>query len=777
MEALKPMGLFTRRPALFALVFYAFGIVVGNYVPCLPIVLYVAAIISAVVGLVFHLRAITNRAAFCLYMALTFCGIAQYQMAISNFPPTHIKNFAEISGNVTIQGIVAEEPDVRLDRVYLTIEVDSLTYKKRQFASSGKLLLKINQPSNSFSFKDHVSFSGYMFAPGGPTVPGGFDYSTYLSNKEIFAMMVLPTADKIEIVGGGNAPGIWQPNEFLINKLVVPVRQFLLDGYRLYLPSEQAALLAGFVLGEKKDIPPATAQLFTDTGTLHLMAVSGSNVAIVVVFFMWLLSPLNRRPRILLTILAVIFFSFLTKNEPSVVRASVMAIVGLAGFYRRKHPDMIGLLGFAGLLLLIIKPLWLFNVGFQLSISACAGIVYFVPKFTEKIKPKKSIVSKILYSLVLAFITTAAAQIAVLPVTAQYFNRIPIVGLIANLPMLILAGILTIAGIAFLPFILIGGVLAAIVAWPLNLCLTIIPPMLNFFASLPGAVVNVNTPGIWPIALFYAAIYFISELLFVRRFSFNAGFVGLAIMSIIIWNSYIKGGPTESLTFLDCGEDRAIILHEPDGRNYLWFDCYEPGECQNVENNLLPYLRHSSHLHIDTLFTDDSAKLAKSFRNIHVSKFLQYNDLVLSLPPKTMADSPYVLTEFILSDKVNFVKVQSDNDRELLTGGFYYKVKATGGECILAGNIAPNLADGAIQKALLIELPWAVQPYGAVYEKLKRARPGLLVFSPDNSHTPGSRQRKRLTYMNENTLATSIVGSFRLRIDSQMPCIDHMLKP
>jgi len=758
-------GLLTNRPALTALVFYAAGIVAGTYFFSSAIILAIIAAALTIIGLGFHIKDRPAASVGALYLALFFCGIAQYQIAISNFPPTHIKKIADLGGNVAVVGTVVEEPDIRIDKTYLVVEADSLIWRKRKFSSSGKILIKIDEPCNSFSFQDRTRISGYLFSPGGARTPGGFDYSKYLENKEIFAMMVLQNSRKAKRIEQQSNISIWRSDKYFVNNLVLPVRQFLLNGYRQYLPTDLAALLSGLVLGEKRGIPPAIARLFSDTGTLHLMAVSGSNVAIVAGFFLWTLSWADRRLKILITLLAVVFFSFLTRNEPSVVRATLMAFVGLIGFYRKRHPDMMGLLGFAGLLILIIRPLWLFSIGFQLSVAATAGIIYFVPEFTSRIKPGHEMLSKTAYLIALAFITTASAQLAVLPITAQYFNRLPLIGLIANLPMILLAGIL------------IGGHIASVYAWLLKILLLIIQPMLHFFATLPMAVISVKSPGVLKVIFFYAFVYFLGELFLKRRLSYRASVIGLIAITAITWAGYIRGKPSESLSFIDCEPDRAIIYSVQDARNYLWYDCNESDTCRQIEQTLLPFLRHCGIARIDTVFTGNRARISQFINEIEIGNILQPDEIDFGQSAKTMAVSPYLIREFILNDKINVAEVKSDNNKELMAGSYFFKLEVTGGECILAGHIAPDVAEAAIGEAILVELPWAVQPYGVVFERLRQASPRLLVFSSDANQAPVIRQRERLTYMNERIWATGMVGSFRVRFENGKTSVDHMLKP
>jgi len=776
----QPQGLFKGRPALKALVLYSAGIACGNYIPFIPVVALFITIALAITTWIFHFRKNSLTATILISITLFMCGAVQYKTAVSGFPPTHVKKIAEKASTVTVTGEIVEEPDIRTDRTYLVIEVDSLTWRKRDLQSSGRIIVKIKEPSTAFSFRDRIKFTGYLFAPGSPRIPGGFDFARYLNFREIFGMIVLADEEDIAIKAKPTAPWwsifkFWSLDEFFINKMVAPVRTVMLDGYYKYLPAEHASLLAGFILGEKRNIPEDISRLFRDTGTFHLMAVSGSNVAIVVMFLMFVLKPVNRRLKLILILGGIVFFTFLTRNEPSVVRASVMASVVLLGFYRRRNADTIGLLGFAGLLLLILKPLWLFNVGFQLSVAACAGILYFLPKFNITGRKYKSIFSRSRKWLLITFITTVSAQIAVLPLSAHYFNRLPIAGILANVPMIALAAILTVAGLIFLPFIILGDTIAVIFAWPLKELISIIFPLLDFFAGLPMAVLTIGSPGLLKLVLFYCILYVSSELIFAKRLSLKGTFVILAALSGLIWISYLKGPKTECLTFIDCGPDRAVLYSSDDGKNYLWYDCYEDSLCRRIELNLLPYLYKVGINKIDTVFAEGKEAVFSAMSELDVGSILHPDDLADINRFTSEGEGQYNSLESILNKRVKFVWFKTDNNSEPLENG-YYRLETEGGVCLLAGGMLPYLADRLLQSVFLLELPWTVQPYGVIFENLKENTPCLLVFSPGKGRYSAIRDRQNLTYMNDNVLATSIIGTFRIRFCNDQAKIDYMIE-
>src|SRR5690606_24644708 len=132
----------------------------------------------------------------------------------------------------------------------------------------------------------------------------------------------------------------------------VPVRDHIIRTFERFLSSEHAALLRGFLIGDVRFIPESVHNRFKDTGTLHVLAASGSNVGYVLATIFLILRPLRlRRPyRYLPALVGVVIFSFLAFNQPSVVRASVMAIVALVGMMAHRDNNWLNSVSVAGLI-------------------------------------------------------------------------------------------------------------------------------------------------------------------------------------------------------------------------------------------------------------------------------------------------------------------------------------------------------------------------------------------------------------------------------------------
>jgi competence protein ComEC len=216
------------------------------------------------------------------------------------------------------------------------------------------------------------------------------------------------------------------------------LRGIVLDGTNL-LPPDQRALVAGFLLGDTRDLDPVVLEQFRAAGLSHLLAVSGSNVA----FVLALLGPFLRRSpralRVLLTLGALAVFGAMTRWEPSVLRACAMAACAVVAVHVGRPTAGIRVLALAVTVLLLVDPFLVRSVAFQLSCGASAGIALLAVAFSRRLRGPAWLRESLG--------TTAAAQVGVAPVLLPVFGSIPLVSLPANLLAVPLAGPLTMWGL------------------------------------------------------------------------------------------------------------------------------------------------------------------------------------------------------------------------------------------------------------------------------------------------------------------------------------------
>jgi len=324
----------------------------------------------------------------------------------------------------------------------------------------------------------------------------GFAYRDYLARQGIGA---IARARAATVIPGEPGP----------SQLVAALRSALLGGLNDLVPEPEAALGAGILLGVRVSIAPEINDAFATAGLTHVVAISGWNIAIVAAIVTALLSPLRRRPggRWTTPIAAAVViggYVVLTGASPSVVRAALMAGAMLVGRLGGSRAHASSALALAALVMLLAAPPVLWDVGFQLSLLATAGLVWFGGSIEARLGGWPGWIRE-------PVALTLAAQLTTLPVILVNFERLSLVAPIANVlvvPFVPLA--MLFSALAALAGILDGSthvpVIGTAITWFAGgtawLVLRVIIAIGSAVASVPHASIPVAIPPPFAIAWF-----------------------------------------------------------------------------------------------------------------------------------------------------------------------------------------------------------------------------------------------------------------------------------
>lgn len=260
------------------------------------------------------------------------------------------------------------------------------------------------------------------------------------------------------------------------------VRRAIERGARVMSPAEQA-LFSGFVLGDDRAEPGEIVDEFRASGLSHLTAVSGENVAFLLVAAGPLLRRLSVRWRWVATVGLVGWFALLTRFEPSVLRASAMAVLSVTSWSLARPASTVRRLCLAGTIMLLLDPFLAYSVGWWLSVGATFGIALLAGPLALRIPGPRS--------LALALGVTIAAQIGVAPVQLAVFGGLPVVSVPANLLAVPAAGPVMVWG---LPAGLLAGFLprwaGVALHLPSRICIRWIALVAKVGAALPLGVLT-----------------------------------------------------------------------------------------------------------------------------------------------------------------------------------------------------------------------------------------------------------------------------------------------
>lgn len=346
---------------------------------------------------------------------------------------------ASALGTRAVDGIAPAEPGTYAGPVTLLSDPKETPFGVRVDVRVGRKRFEL-QASQSAAGAVSRSLAGERLVVEGRIRPRGDD-TPWLIPRHVVGQLTVTSAERLD---GGAAP--WRAaNRF---------RRLLGRGAEV-MDEPARSLYGGFVLGDDRGQTPEVVDDFRGAGLTHLLVVSGQNVA----FMLVLAGPVIRRQRLvgrwLVTVAIIGAFAVLTRFEPSVLRASAMAAIAVTATVAGRPSGTLRTLSLAVTVLVLIDPLLVWSVAFQLSTAASAGIAVLGPRISRAVRGPRWWKE--------ALGVTLAAQLGVAPVLVPRFGGLPVVSVLANLLAVPVAGLVTTWG---LPAGVAAGVLGPpVAAW------------------------------------------------------------------------------------------------------------------------------------------------------------------------------------------------------------------------------------------------------------------------------------------------------------------------
>ncbi|MBU0577334.1 ComEC family competence protein [Patescibacteria group bacterium] len=423
----------------------------------------------------------------CLFFIFLCIGLMRGGLSEHRVTPEQVDFYN--GEKVELIGVITET-DVRRNKAKYSVEVDEIMTPEGAIGQSrlrGTVLISLNKYP-LYDYGDRVKIVGELSEPG---EFDGFNYGNYLSRYGIYCVMYYPY---IEVLETGQGNFFWHRMSWLQNKFLGQIN-------RLF-PEPHASFEAGLLVGARKGIPEDLMEQFNITGLTHIIAISGYNITIIIVFVMWMLSGLPRRLGFVVAIAAIVLFTLFVGASPAVVRASIMGILGLIALnYGRQNNIHLTVLWSAAFMVgWNPKILW-WDVGFQLSFAAVLGLIYVAPMFDKYAKKLPQA-----FGVREAIQMTLSAQVMALPIIIFNFERLSLIAPLANLfvifaipPAMMFGFVGVLFSFIFHPL----GLIPAYMAWGI---LSYIIKVIEITAAIPYASVNLPGMKIWMMFGYYGVL-------------------------------------------------------------------------------------------------------------------------------------------------------------------------------------------------------------------------------------------------------------------------------
>ena len=502
----------------------------------------------------------------------------------------HISRFAD--GKLyELTGIVDELPRVSGRRTRLILEAETIGRGEAVQAVRGRIRISAARMDALPQKGDEVILETKIRPTHNFNNPGGFDYERFMAFKGI---RVTGYARRGEIrvpAGGLERDGI-HPLRRLRSRVAGVIASLPLEGGERAM--QVKALLNALLIGDRNGLTPALRDLFSRSGTSHLLAISGLHIGIVAgaafLVFKWILSfcrPLLRIGRVktaaaILAFLPALGYGLVAGMSPSTQRAVVMVAVFLLTFIADRDQDLFNTLAVAALVIIAIHPPTLFSVSFQLSFAAVLAIVYGFGRLMPAGGHQDGFLPRLFRRIVTLFMVSLFATAGTLPLVMRTFNQVSLVGPLVNVLAVPLIGFIVVP--VGLLAVLTATVFPPAAVWGLTACAHVLAAavqIIEYSAALPFAAVKTVTPSVLEIVCYYVLLWGVVALASGKDKPFKSApewrRVQAAVLAACIlisadvayWVHERYLSRDLRVTILDVGQGSAALLELPRGYNIL----------------------------------------------------------------------------------------------------------------------------------------------------------------------------------------------------------------
>jgi competence protein ComEC len=493
--------------------------------------------------------------------------------------------FVSVTGKVITEGRTTANQRVRFLLAAETVKQGSKKDSAAARKVKGKLYVTVPPTVGKAIYPGQkVAVRGVLYRPSATSNPGSFNFKAYLAREGAFAGLKGFTLKK-----WGEPPwGLWA------------VRRRIVDAQVAYLGIPEGLLVSSMVVGQQSvDLPPEIRHRsgktklsqpikipanFRKAGLTHIVAVSGFQVSLLLGASQIITNSFSLRIRFNTGLIVLIFYIALTGFQPSALRAGMMGLGVLIGLVTDRKVRPLGALLLAGTLLLIWNPLWIWDLGFQLSFLATFGLLVTLPALQQKLDWLPPTLATIIALPIAASLWTLPLLMHAFSFVAIY--TIPVNILVAPLVIAISLGGFVSATVALI-FPPAGGAIAWLLYYPTHWLIQLV----NLVAHLPASSYAIGKLSLGLMVLIYLLMLLTwASLWWQKRWQL----VGLAIIALVIVPIVYSRLTLIQVTVLDTKSNPAIVIQERGTVTLI-----DSGDEQTAQYTILPFLTQQGINYID----------------------------------------------------------------------------------------------------------------------------------------------------------------------------------
>ena len=394
-----------------------------------------------------------------------------------------------------------------------------------------------------------------------------------------------------------------------------------------YVGGRESGLVKAMLIGEKWALPSQITEEFRDTGIAHILAISGLHIGFIILLLTWLTNSLKLSPKAAFLVQGMVlgFYCLLVGGSPSVIRASIMGIIILGGRVVGRKPEPINSLFLAAFIVLLINPLDLYEIGFQLSFCATAGIILYAKPISVKLQLVPRVIADSLAVML-------SAQIGTWPLLAYHFNVFSPIGIVANLILVPIAGTIVTLGSILLVVAAILPILTRFLGWWLWIICHVLIDANSWLSSFSWSVLKVASPGLLFLLGYYAIFFILSEERprWIKKPVVLSGTLALVVFILIIMRPIFDNDL--KIVFVDVGQGDCIYIRSPDGKHILVDGGGMPTEMTDYDIGaqvVVPFLLKNGVKKLDAVVMshahdDHMGGLLSVIEDLEVGTFMEY---------------------------------------------------------------------------------------------------------------------------------------------------------